>query len=154
MSRAGGEAVERVVLTPEMLGRSLFDPACRQVLESWRDGRVRLVVTRSLLERYLRLLGRMGLSRELLRWWMWWFTSPERAEYLAEMGSPGRSDGELCAEAARLGRTRWIVASSGKEHDGVQRAAKRRTVRLMTLPGFLAAQGEAPLCHSERRRGI
>lgn len=142
MSRAASEAVERVVLTPEVLGRSLFDPACRQVLQSWRDGRVRLVVTRSLLERYLHLLGRLGASRELLRWWLWWFTSPEKAEYLAEMGLPSGSDGELCAEAARLGRTRWIVASGEKEHEGVQRAARRRTVRLMTLPGFLAAQPE------------
>jgi len=134
--------IQRVVLTPQVLARSFFDPECRSVLECWRDRHIRLVVTRSLLERYLRLLSKSGLSQQLLRRWMGWFTSPERAVYLSETSPIEQSDSELCAQAARLGKARWIISHSKVEGNALEQGSPGQKVHWLTLSGFLAKQGE------------
>lgn len=124
---------QRAVISPEALIRSFFDPECRSVLEYWRDGRIRLVVTRGLLKRYLTLLANMGVGQDLLRRWIGWFTSPEKAVYLPDPDSEGGSDAELCLEAARSGQARWIVPGDKAGGEG-----KGRKVRWVTPSGFQA----------------
>jgi len=125
---------QRAVIAPEALIRSFFDAECRSVLEYWRDGRIRLVVTRSLLKRYLTLLATMGVGQDRLRRWIVWFTSPEKAVYLPEADSEGGSDAVLCLEAARLGQARWIVPG-----DKTGREGKGRKIRWVTPSGFQVA---------------
>lgn len=125
---------QRAVIAPEALIRSFFDAECRSVLEYWREGRIRLVVTRSLLRRYLKLLATMGVGQDLLRRWVAWFTSLEKVVYLPEADSEGRSDAALCLEAARLGQARWIVPGDKTGCEG-----KVRKIRWVTPSGFQAA---------------
>jgi hypothetical protein len=65
----------RIILAPDVLARAFVDPACKAVLDLWRDENVVPVVTWDLLQRYLRLLRKFGLSDELLRKWTMWFTA-------------------------------------------------------------------------------
>jgi hypothetical protein len=122
---------QRAVIAPEALIRSFFDGEHRSVLEYWRAGRIRLVVTRSLLKRYLTLLVNMGVGQDLLRRWIAWFTSPEKAVYLPEADSEGGSDAALCLEAARWGQARWIVP--GEKAGGRGKGGK---IRWVTPAGF------------------
>jgi hypothetical protein len=124
---------QRTVLSPEVLGRSFFDPECRKVLEYWRDGKIRLVVTRGLLERYLRLLDKLGASPELLCHWRRWFTAPEKSLYMPERDPFSKSDVERCVRAAQLGNARWVVLE--------QRAAGHK-VRWRTLSSLLASEAD------------
>jgi len=122
----GSEAL--IVLAPDVLARELVDTGCAGVLELWRDGRVRLVVTRALLEAYLRRLDGLGVPEPLLRRWALWFTAPEKVLYI-EGGSPD-GDEAACLEAARLGKAEAIVSLRALPESRGPRAAKERILRL------------------------
>jgi hypothetical protein len=100
-----------VVFTPGLVAGSLVDPACLQVLELWRDGRLAPVVSRALLRRYLHALSRLGVRRGLLRRWTWWFTAQDRS-HLVEGTVPAPGDlAGLCEQLAIDGHARWIITS-------------------------------------------
>ena len=73
-----------VVLTPDALGHALLESEAVGMVQAWRDRRIRLVVDRTLILRYLRLLRRLALPERLLRWWGWWLGSPEKALILPD----------------------------------------------------------------------
>lgn len=117
----------RVVLAPDLMGRAFTDPDTARVFRLWRDGRMRPVLNRTLLLRYLRLLRSLGLDERLLRRWGWWFTSSQRAEFREEEVAPDPETVVLCnglasrsgaefvvhggAVTAATTGTRWVTAS-------------------------------------------
>jgi len=114
MSR-GNRSDATVVLAACVIGRSFFDPPCRRVLELWRDGAIRPVVTPALLKRYARVLNGLGLPYRLVRQWALWFTSPETSLYLdCEDGSIVAGGPEIYLNAARLGPANVIVAAAAR----------------------------------------
>lgn len=100
---------ELVVLTPDVAVDLLLDERVTCLGQLWRDGLVRPVVTRMLLGRYLRTLGRLGLGEELLRRWAWWFGSPAKCLLLDRDEPPGVSVWQLCLEAAAAAGSACIV---------------------------------------------
>ncbi|MDX9971595.1 MAG: hypothetical protein RBU21_01255 [FCB group bacterium] len=112
----------RIVLGPDVLASSFFDPASKTVLDHWRNGVVRLIVTRELLMTYLSVLRGLGLSDAQLRRWAMWFTSRDAAE--ANMGSDG-SGGTVPAMLARAasGGTRFVVVNRAAWRDALSREA-------------------------------
>ncbi len=87
MSRGDQRDVPRAVLGMDVLARSFFDPQCLRVLQLWRDGQIRLLMTRPLLAQYIRILSRLNIPQELLRQWIWWFTTPEKVEVVEDLSS-------------------------------------------------------------------
>ncbi len=67
--------LQQIVISPDLLGRSLVDRECRQLLELWRDGVLQPVVNRPLFVQYMRLFKTLRLSASLVRRWAWWFNS-------------------------------------------------------------------------------
>lgn len=99
----------RIVLGPDVLAGSFFEPDCRAVLELWRDGVVRPVVTRGLLAAYLSVLRSMGVSGGLLRRWALWFTAKDTVEVYMDGDAPASSVAACLAQAAALGACPIIV---------------------------------------------
>jgi hypothetical protein len=98
------------VLTPDVLGAAAWDAECESILLHWRDGRLRPVVDRALLQRYLRVWSALLLPPRLLRFWGWWLTAPAKVELVDATAPEGLPDSELCARVAGTGQARWIVA--------------------------------------------
>lgn len=104
-----GPATKAVVLAPDLIAESLIDDDAARVLLLWREGRIRPLVTRGLLARYLRTLHRVGLPERLLRRWAWWFGSLDKCGLL-ELSEPEASTGwALCQQAARAGGAAFVV---------------------------------------------
>jgi hypothetical protein len=99
----------KVVFAPDLVGRAMFEANAAGVFQLWRQGRLRPVVNRALLARYLRVLRVLGLAEPLLRRWGWWFTAAPWALYTA--GGPDESLPllDLCLEAARQNAAQYIV---------------------------------------------
>ena len=102
-----------VVVAPDIVGKGLLAPRCRSVLERWRDGGVRPVVTVALLRVYLRLLRRLGVSDPILLRWLLWFTAEDKSTFLH-----GSADGptalfEILCDAAVRGHADVILSSHG-----------------------------------------
>lgn len=89
-----------VVLAPDLVGGVWIDPACAAVFEAWRQGRVRPVVDRGLLVRYIRLLRALGLPEVQIRRWSWWFVSSAKAQFLAEGATAGTEAVAYCSQLA------------------------------------------------------
>ena len=87
----------QVVLFPDLIIHALcnHEPS-RAILERWRDGKIRPVSTRGLLERYLRTLAGLGLKDVALRRWIWWFTSPRCSVYLRRSVAADSSTEGVC----------------------------------------------------------
>ncbi len=98
----------RVVLGPDVLAGSFFDVDCLAVLEWWRDGNARLVVTRGLLSAYLGVLRSMGISDGLLRRWALWFTSRDTADTHMDASAPTIT---ACLEQAAAYETCCIIVN-------------------------------------------
>ena len=92
----------KVVLAPDVLGKSFFDSDCQAVLTAWRDSRILPVVTYPLLRQYLTLLGGLGLNKQLLREWIVRFTSKEHSLFV---------EGEPSAAVNPLENADWIVTT-------------------------------------------
>jgi hypothetical protein len=100
----------KVVLTPDLVGRSLFAPEPAAVLHLWRDRRIRPVLNRTLLLRYMKLLRQLGLDDRLLKRWAWWFNSNTRTTFLDDADSPATiTVPELCADLARQSQAVCII---------------------------------------------
>jgi hypothetical protein len=108
----------RVVLTPDVVGRALLDVDHAGVLRLWRDARIRPVLNRPLLLRYLRLLRQLGLGDRLLRHWTWWFTGSSKVEFLAgsELDIAGLP--EICVTLARESGAVCVLHGSTLEPPG------------------------------------
>lgn len=101
-----------VVLAPDVVGGLWLDPACAAVFAAWREGRLRPVVNRDLLARYVRLWQALGLPVVQVRRWAWWFTSPLTARFLAEDRSASANALACCANLAIAGGA-WAVIHRG-----------------------------------------
>ena len=99
-----------VVLSPDLVGAATWDPSCEDVLVAWRDARVRPVLNAELLRRYLRVHAALGICEPVRRRWAWWFTSPDKVDFLNVALSPDLTVAELCTQIALAGRARWILA--------------------------------------------
>lgn len=129
MSETAACSPRTVVVMPDVLGLSVRDPDCRQILEGWRDGTLRWVVSRWLLVRYLRLLGRLGLSPQLLRWWGWWLSSPAKVDYVDDAGV-GSDPLRICLDLAhRSGAEAIVCARTPAGLDRLSEAEVRCWVR-------------------------
>lgn len=110
-----------VLLLPEAFARGVFDPQSRPLLELWRDGKIRLVVNRWLVVRYLKALAACGVPSRLIRWWAWWLTNETKVSYqahVADSTDPSRIVSELAATpglSAVIGmdRSLWAEGQSG-----------------------------------------
>ena len=93
----------QVVLFPDLIIQGLcnHEPS-RLVLERWRDGKIRPVTNRGLLERYLKGFSGLGLKDLALRRWIWWLTSPECSVYVPRCAADAfANDGvRLCSVLA------------------------------------------------------
>ena len=93
----------QVVLFPDLIIRGLcnHEPS-RLVLEQWRDGKIRPVTNRSLLERYLKGFSGLGLNDLALRRWIWWLTSPQCSVYVPRCAADAFSNDavRLCSALA------------------------------------------------------
>jgi hypothetical protein len=99
-----------VVLAPDLVGRSLFEPQPAAVLQLWRDRRIRPVLNRSLLLRYIKLLRQLGLDDRLLKRWAWWFNSNMRTVFLDDPQVIGPvAVPELCASLARQSQAVCVI---------------------------------------------
>jgi len=103
---------DRVVLAPDVIGCGFSEAHCGAILNLWRDGRLRPIVNRALLLRYLKLLRGLGLSELMIRRWGWWFSSNAKVLFLPESTPPGWNGAALCAGLARAGEARWILCRS------------------------------------------
>ncbi|MFT4586931.1 MAG: hypothetical protein ACI9VS_003209 [Candidatus Binatia bacterium] len=108
---------ELVVLAPDLLARSFFDPDCFRVLELWRSRRIRPVVNRDLLLRCLKLLRELGLSENLVRRWLWWFTAQTKTLYLADEKAAAETGRELCSSIAIAANVRCVICSDERTRD-------------------------------------
>jgi len=93
----------QVVLFPDLIVHGLcnHEPS-RLVLERWRDGKIRPVTSRGLLERYLKAFAGFGLKDVALRRWIWWLTSPQCSVYVQRCGADAFADDgvRLCSVLA------------------------------------------------------
>lgn len=139
-ARAGGEdRGARIVIGPDVFGRSLFEEPARQVLELWRDGRLTPVIDSQLLRQTLSLIRRLGVaSPDSLRRWAWWLSSEDRVEFVrdatgewsgANVSAPGGLKGCI-ALAERAGVALVITEaggdSSGPETRGIELVSSER----------------------------
>ncbi|MDA1275725.1 MAG: hypothetical protein O2960_17030 [Verrucomicrobia bacterium] len=109
MTDPAGLPPPRVVLAPNLIGRSFFDSSSLRVLEYWRDGRITPVVNRDLLLRYLKMLRALGASDSTTRRWLWWFTAAEKTLYLKELNLPGLDGYQLCASLAKQTTSKSVI---------------------------------------------
>lgn len=126
-------APREVVFAPDLVGRAMFEADAAGVFQLWRECRIRPVVNRALLARYLRVLRVVGLEERLLRHWGWWFTTASSSHYVAGGSDESLSLPDLCLEVARQNAAEYIV------HSGL----------IMPLPGappWLAAADFVRLC--------
>jgi hypothetical protein len=103
-----------VVITPDGFGRALLDPRAAGVLAGWRDGQLRPVVNRALVLRYLKLLHRLGVGERGIRWWGWWWGSPEKV-VVCDQDQPELSGRELCLALASANRVQWLIHGGSKD---------------------------------------
>jgi len=93
----------QVVLFPDLIVHGLCnDEPSRLVLERWRDGKIRPVTNRGLLERYLKAFAGLGFKDVALRRWIWWLTSPQCSVYVQRCGADAFADDgvRLCSALA------------------------------------------------------
>jgi hypothetical protein len=106
----GSTATPVVVLSPDLVGRSLFDAQSAAVLRLWRDRRIRPALNRSLLLRYMRLLRNLGLDDHLLKRWAWWFNANTRTAFPNDAQiTPGITVPELCVNLARQSHAVCVI---------------------------------------------
>jgi hypothetical protein len=98
-----------VVFAPDLVLAALFDPTARQVLEAWRDGRIKPVIDRELLLAYLKMLRKAGLTSELLRHWAAWFTNKEASIYIESDENSQTGIIARCDTIASLGSAAEII---------------------------------------------
>lgn len=101
-----------VVLAPDVPVRGIYSPDCRRILELWRDGVLRPVVSSTLLRFYSKLLVEVGVPRDVLRNWLLWFTSPQRSLFLKQVGEEEADWRADCETAARLGHAEAVIVGS------------------------------------------
>lgn len=98
-----------IVLAPEILAKSFHDTQCRNILELWRDGAIRLVITRDLLVSYLRLLKALGIRDDILRRWTQWFTAKDKSTVFLDAKPAHERPADSLAHAAQLGNAHAIL---------------------------------------------
>lgn len=104
-----------VVLAPDLVVAGLFDPHAREVLNAWRDGAIKLVLSRRLLVAYLRALRKAGVPSPVLHVWALWFHQPNRAELVA-MGVPSqKSLAAHCSALAKIGNGNAVICWHGPD---------------------------------------
>jgi hypothetical protein len=109
-----------IVVAPEVLAKSFLLDEYRELLVQWRDGTIRLVVTRDLLVCYLRLLKRLGLPEAQLRQWSAWFTAPEKAVFLPQAIGGTGCGRDILRDAVIRGKASSVVCGMPVESaDGV-----------------------------------
>lgn len=106
----------RVVIMPDILAKAFHDPDCKALLDWWRDGKVRPVLNHELLVQYARVLRDIGVSDGVLRRWLIWFTTADKAEYVRLDRAPMTGWFDIIFDAAQSGRAKTIVTSSPPQH--------------------------------------
>jgi hypothetical protein len=98
------------VLSPDLVGRSLFDAQHAAVLRLWRDRQIRPALNRSLLLCYMRLLRQLGLDDRLLKRWAWWFNSTTQTAFLedTQLTAPVTVPA-LCTDVARRSQALCVI---------------------------------------------
>jgi len=100
----------RIILAADVFARAFVDPPSKAVLDFWRDGMVTPIVTWDLLQRYLRVLRKLGLPDESLRQWTMWFTARGKTMCLLEPRQCAASTLEGLANAIKVGRPAVVVS--------------------------------------------
>jgi len=105
------------VIAPDVLGKSFHDSACWAVMEAWRDSKFTAHVDDRLLKQYLRLLQRLGLTKDLLRNWASWLTSAPNVLYRTGAGLASET-AELMTNAESLTQSKQmvVVTTQSTEH--------------------------------------
>ena len=98
-----------IVLAPEILAKSFHNSQCKKVLELWRDGSLRPIITRDLLIAYLRLLKALRIPDEILRRWTQWFTATSKSTVLRDANPDQQQPANLLADAAQRGNAETIL---------------------------------------------
>ena len=83
------------VITPELFGRGLCTAEGLAVLRAWKEGKLRPVVCRNLLKRYLATLRKLGVTDpQTLRAWVWTWSDREAVNWVDDPqleSAPGES---------------------------------------------------------------
>jgi hypothetical protein len=100
-----------VVLSPDLVGRSLFDAQHAAVLRLWRERKIRPALNRSLLLRYMKLFRQLGLDDRLLKRWAWWFNATPRTAFLedTQVTTAPLTVPNLCTEVARQSQAVCVI---------------------------------------------
>ncbi|MEW6095484.1 MAG: putative toxin-antitoxin system toxin component, PIN family [bacterium] len=70
----------RVVIDTNTIISNLWGGRPKEVVELWRDGRIKLVVSEPILKEYLRVLNRFNLTESELKEWTLLLSDPQRAD--------------------------------------------------------------------------
>jgi len=101
-----------VVFSADLLASGLVEPNGATVLRLWGEHAIRPALNRPLLVRYLRVLKAMGLSSEQLRWWGWWLTTPDTAQFVQDEPGQTTNHREECEYLAGLVGAEVIIAGT------------------------------------------
>ena len=112
MSSALKKTPTTIVLAPDVLAKSFFDPACRRVMEAWRDGAFHIVVSPQLLRFYARILRDLGVPEVQIRRWLQWFTASEKSLVLPTPASTKQSLVMVLLDTAQRSGTLEIATTS------------------------------------------
>ncbi len=123
------------ILALDLLLHGFHDPACKSVLELWRDGAIRLVVTKDLLSLYLRALRGLGLTEVILRRWVIWFTARGKCLFLRDASPEIKGYRSILEDASRRGKTCLLISKRSKE--GAEGMMERTGLPWTTPDDFL-----------------
>ena len=133
-------APEKIILHPDVIGLSFFDPVCLEVLKHWRDGKILPVVSRDLLQNYFKLLHSLGIPQFLIRRWGWCFTAIEKSLYLKQDTFMYTELSDLYSYLAIHNRVRFIIAVRFGVHPEKEVELKKHNISLITPSEYLSGR--------------
>ena len=103
--------MKRVVLTPELIIEGLRDAKAASVIQLWRDEKIQPVVNRELSIVYARILNQCGLSKELIKKWILWFSGTEKVYFVPNLETSCGEVWRICDELVRIVSADSVVCS-------------------------------------------
>lgn len=127
----------KVVIDTNVMVSSLWGGKPRKIIDLWKEGKIRPVISLTILEEYMETLSEFGISREELVEKGLLFYEPGKAEIVQprEKISVIKEDPEddKFLEAAVAGKVKYIV--SGDRH--LKNLKEFKGIRILSVDDFL-----------------